>query len=255
MMKRCGKYQQWLLGYLLATWAVVFFNGLMSDDEREAETWGLLQWCAVIVVTMLLIACAFIAWKSVFVVRREQAASLQNVRSIGGLLLTWAADNSGIFPDALDYPEGKTANRVFRRLCQDDVWLDERIFGAARSPFKPDGNTGSVPEHEQALEPHENHWMMFGEQSNVSPSNQVVLFENSADASWPPWWHRGVEEPVRGRVWPGGKIAVCFTDCSVMMVTLADKGGKLMLPESVLIPNPNPKFSRPLPSILDIETR
>lgn len=226
----------------------------MDQADKPTKKWRWLQWGSVLGVTGLVGLISMASWQMVKMAG-EQAASIKNVRSIGGLFLAWAADNGGIFPDAIHYDERKTANLVFRQLFKDELLDDEKLFGAVRSPYKPDGEVGLAPYYAQAVGPNENHWMMFGEQSNASPSNQVVLFENSADASWPPWWHRGVEGPMRGRVWPGGKIAICFTDCSVMMVTLVDKDGKLMLPESVLIPDPNPKFPRPLPSVLDIETR
>lgn len=224
----------------------------MDQADKPTKKWGWLQWGSVLGVTGLVGLISMASWQLVKTAG-EQAASIKNVRSIGGLFLAWAADNGGIFPDAIHYDERKTANLVFRQLFKDELLDDEKLFGAVRSPYKPDGEVGLAPHYAQAVGPNENHWMMFGGLSNTSSPNEILLFENSVNAAWPLWWRKGEDEPRRGRAWPDGKIGVCLTDLSVQLVTLEERGGKLTLPAAVIVSYPEGYQNDR--SVLDIETK
>ncbi len=224
----------------------------MHQQARPARKWGPLQWAITLGVALLWGFASVATFRSI-TIAGEQAAAVKNLRAVGGMLHAWASENGGIFPDALHFPEGKTANRVFRQLFTNGICEDELVFTAPESPFKPDGKIGSNPAFEDAVEANENHWMMFGGQSNSTAPHEILVFENSVNASWPPHWQKNEEEPKRGRAWPDGRVAVCQNDLSVMLAKLELRGGKLVLPDSLLIPNP--AHPMPSPTVLDIETR
>lgn len=224
----------------------------MHQQARPARKWGALQWAITLGVVLLWGFASVATFRSI-TTAGEKASAVKNLRAVGGMLHAWASENGGIFPDALHYPEGKTANRVFRQLFIDGICQDEQTFSAPRSPFKPDGKIGSKPAFEDAVGANENHWMMFDGLSNSTAANEILVFENSVNAAWPPFWQKDEEEPKRGRAWQGGWVAVCQNDLSVMFVKLELRGGRLVLPNSLLISNP--RHPTPPPTVLDIETR
>jgi hypothetical protein len=195
--------------------------------------------------------------------KSNQMKGGSNARQIIGLMMTYASDNEGHYPDHGKDLSKLTANAALRTLVQEGLVQDESIFGCPGSRFMGDKNLGEAPDYAQALEAGENHWMMIANQSNTTPAHYPVLLENGADVSWPPRWLPETsyvarrfaewtgEHPPRGRSWEKGTILVGFNDASIQTVKLELQDGLLALPESVL----KPEGKEPLPElrILDVE--
>lgn len=232
-----------------------------NEPEKPKKGWGCLQWGVVVGV------CFFVGiiWPTFLAIqtRSHQVKASSNARQIIGLMMSYASDYEGHYPDHGKEPSKLTANAALRSLVQEELIHDETIFGSQESRFKPDGNLGQAPDYAQALEPGENHWMMVANQKNTSPTHYPILMENAADVSWPPKWlppawflSRKYAEwtgppPPRGRSWGNGTIIVGFNDASVQTVKLERKDGRMHLPDSVL----KPAGKEPLPElkILDVE--
>jgi hypothetical protein len=166
-------------------------------------------------------------------------------------LRIWANDNGGVYPDA-KLPGVKTSNEVFRVLFTEEIIQDERIFGGKGAPYQPDNNIGEAPDYLQALQSWENHWMMASGYQTRTPGHFPFVFENAMSPDWPLTWNKDkVVQPVRGRVWKGGKIIVGRADNSVNLETLEKTSTGYQLPESFL----KPRGKEPVPrlSILDIK--
>lgn len=181
----------------------------MNEPEKPKKGWGWLQW-SVAVVVMLLMASLYVPTFARISPMANQSSTSNNCRQIIMALKIYAGDNNGVFPD------GETANLVFRKLIQKEVVQDERIFGGKVSPFVPDGNVGIAPNFEEAVSPGENHWMIV---AGLKPGNAATIpfvFENSTNHAWPPVWRNDPQSlPLRGRVWRGGKIIAGRLDNSV----------------------------------------
>lgn len=169
-------------------------------------------------------------------------------RSITMCVRIWANENDEKYPDSI-LGEKATANMAFRELYKSDIVQDERIFGAPRTPYIPDGEIGSAPDFSKALEPGENHWMFVAGLSTKSPGRTPLFFENALDTSWPPKWLPGFfMHHVRGRSWRGKGIVVAFNDGSNYLVPLKKHGDHLTLSDEVL-------EGLPALKVLDIEER
>lgn len=177
-----------------------------------------------------------------------QTRAVNAAHEFGIAVKIWAYENSGKYPD-FKLGEKATSNMVFRELYKSEIVQDERLFGAPRSPFIPDGEIGSAPDYLQALQPGENHWMLVAGLSPQSLGRTPLCFENALDASWPPKWRPGFFMPhVRGRSWRGKTIVVGFNDGSNWLVPLKKQGDYLTLPDDALQGLPPLK-------VLDIEER
>jgi hypothetical protein len=247
----------------IAFGAALDWNAGMSENEPEKakKGWGCVQWSVVVVMLFMggivLPAYEFIAKKS------NQMRAGESFRQIFHLMMTYASDHEGYFPDHDKDLSTLTANATFRSFMQEGLILDETIFGCPASRFIPDKNIGEAPNYAQALEPGENHWMMVANLSNESPGHYPMILESAADVAWPPRWlpvdgyaSRKYAEwtgvlPPRGRSWADGSILVGFNDGSLQTVKLELKEGRMHLPESVL----KPTGKEPLPElrILDVE--
>ena len=222
----------------------------MNEPEKPKKGWGCLQWGVVIGVILLLLSLlgphfGCIAHMS------NQTSTLNNTRQMIMAMKIWAQENGGAYPDSF-FQERPTANQVFRRIVQEEIIQDERIFGAKKSFVRIDGNIGVAPEFDQAVQPGENHWMMTAGLNTKSPANTPVVFENAISSTWPlRWFSTHQEELIRGRTWTKGKIIVGFNDNRVELIELQRKGDVLVLPDTVMIPN----GTTPLPplKVLDIE--
>lgn len=228
----------------------------MSEPEvPKKKGWGCLQW-GVVIVSLILLGLYFMPCYCCITVKANQMKAGSNARQIIGLLLTYAADNNGQYPNAIKNPIThklpQTANEAFRALVQEGLVQDETIFGCPVSRFMPDKNIGEAPAYDQALIAGENHWMMVVGMTNTSPSHYPLVMENTADATWPPRWFAGKSmKPVRGRTWENDDIIVGFNDASVQTVRLEKKGDYLCLPKSVLEPEGKPPL--PVMKLLEIE--
>lgn len=238
-----------------------------NEPEKPKKGWGCLAWTVVLVVGALM-AFLFVPSYSLITPKALQMQASSKARHIVGLLLTYAADYNGNFPDALLKGDGLTANAVFRELVKDGLVQDETIFGCPKSGFIPDKEIGSAPDFPKALEPGENHWAYVAGLSNTSPSHFPVVMESAVDGKLPPQWLLPPEaeqswfarqfmsekklfpKAVPGRTWGGGTIIVARNDASVEPVKLTEKDGFMHLPESFL----KPEGKEPLPplKLLDV---
>jgi len=184
----------------------------------------------VVITIIAIIASLAVPTYNLITVKANQMKGSSNCRQIIGLLLTYAADNNGLYPDSVTNPvTGSvplTSNDAFRALVQEGLVQDETIFGCPGSRFMPDKNIGIAPTFDQALIAGENHWAMTQGQSNTTSSIMPIVFENPAAAGWPPQWNcDAAGKPVAGRAWPGGTIIIGKNDASVETVKLMSQQG------------------------------
>lgn len=218
----------------------------------------------VTVIVLLLLAflgfCVFTSLK----LKSAQMTTGDNARHIYGMLLTYASDHNGYYPDSVKAREGLTANAAFREIFKEGLIEDESIFGGLYSRFVPDNSIGSEPNFEQALQAGENHWMMTAGNTNTTAVIIPIFFENTVDATWPPRWlppsyfSYGYSEvtstpPPRGRSWPNGTILVTKNDGSTQAMKLVEKDGFMHLPDSYL--KPEGGWAIPPMKMLDVEEK
>ncbi len=204
---------------------------LHQRTDRRAP-WVLRPWEATVVIFLF----AFIIALYGTVIRgRErhgwarQVQASNNCRQIIISLKSYAGDHGG------KYPDGATANDVFRQLIKEGLLEDERIFSAPASPYLGDNNVGTAPDYAEALEPGENHWAMTRGLKDDSPGDCPLVFENPAQATWPPRWdgeHAGQAYP--GRAWKGDKIIVGNNDGSVTVGKLIRDGNPLLTLQPIM---------------------
>lgn len=247
-----------------------------NEPEKPKRGWGWLQWSVVLVVLGLL-AYLVISFGCNLWVKRDQMRAANSPRDILGLLMTYASEHNGYFPDHGKDLAKFTSNEAFRSFFkegllgsddepavgEDGFASGETIFGCPESRFTPDWKVGMPPDYAEALTPGENHWMMIAGLNNQSPAHYPLVMENSVEASWPPHWLPSSSKlswlvskirsilPPRGRSWQGDTIIIGFCDASVRTMILERKNNQLHLPESIL----KPEGQEPLPTlkILDIE--
>ena len=152
----------------------------------------------------------------------NQTSTSNNCRQIIMSMKIFANDNNSIYPDTYNNPQtggqAITSNDAFRVLIQEDIIQDERIFGAKASKFIPDGNVGTAPSFDQALQAGENHWALTQGQTTSSNGIMPLVFENPLAPSWPPQWNcDAAGQPREGRSWRGGKIIIGRNDNSVQV--------------------------------------
>lgn len=226
----------------------------MNELAPTKKGWSCLIW-TVVIITILLLALNFLPQYGLIPVRSNQARGSQNARQIGLLLHAWAAEHDGRYPDHGRDLGTLTSNEVFRELIRDDPKSDESLFGCPGSMFMPDNNIGFAPAYDQALTAGENHWAMVAGLSHTqSPGHYPLIFENTAESSWPPsWLADSAGKPLKGRVYYGGKLIVGFNDGSVELVELKREGQRMRLPVAVLEPPHKEKI--PELKILDVMGR
>lgn len=241
-----------------------------NEPEKPKKGCGCLAWTVVLVVGALM-AFLPVPTYGLITPKAVQMKASSNARQIVGLLMTYASDYSGNYPDAFLKDDGLTANAVFRELVKDILVQDETIFGCPNSGFIPDKEIGSAPDFPKALEPGENHWAYVAGLSNTSPSHFPLVMESAVDGKLPPKWLLPPEaeeswfarqfrsekklfpRAVPGRSWGGGTIIVARNDASVETLKLTEKDGFMHLPESFL----KPEDKEPLPELklLDVERK
>jgi hypothetical protein len=100
--------------------------------------------------------------------------------------------------------------------------------------FMPDGNIGTAPSFDQALQAGENHWALTQGQTTSSNGIMPLVFENPLAPSWPPQWNcDAAGQPKPGRAWRGGKIIIGRNDNSVNVEQLATKRGPAVGPKAM----------------------
>ncbi len=233
-----------------------------NEPEKAEKGWGCLQWIVVLVVFVLVIYNFFPSYGQI-TVKANQMKGRSNARQITGLLLTYASDNSGHYPDFGKDLSKLTSNQAFHELVKEGLVQDETIFSCPGSPFTSDKDIGLAPDYAKALTPGENHWMLVAGLKNNSPAHYPVMMENAVEATWPPKWlpypsyiSRKLasipgRKPLRGRSWENNAVIIAFNDASVQAVQMDLKDDRLHLPESTL----KPEGKEPLPTlkILNIE--
>jgi prepilin-type N-terminal cleavage/methylation domain-containing protein len=186
----------------------------MKPKQNTRRGFSLLELLVVITIIGLLAGMAMSAIQSAQV-SAHLATATHNSKQIVIALKAYAADHHGLYPDARRDNPPATANDAFRMLFQNGSIKDERIFTSPVSAFQPDGDFGSAPEFEKALEAGENHWCLVKGHSDATDGNAPLVFENPVSTSWPPAWNASMAgRPVDGRAWSGGRIIVARNDGS-----------------------------------------
>lgn len=188
-------------------------------NEPPKQRWGCLQWGIVVGVLLLLISL-LIPTFNVTAKIGDQTRALNNCKQIILSLKQYARDAGATYPDG-GHADFRSANEVFRELFKKEILLDERIFGCPKSVFVPDNQIGKAPSFDKALMPGECHWVLVKNQSEDSPGNAALVFENCLKVSWPLTWDVSVEAgDKRGRAWPRGEIIIGRNDGSVVVEKL-----------------------------------
>ncbi len=185
-----------------------------------------MQWGVVLTVALLgwMLAAALVPFTSK---SSSQMKGVSNCKQIILSLKQYAKDNGSAYPDAGPAAVGtKSSNQIFRRLFQEEIVTDERIFGCPpRSVFVPDGDIGIKPDFAKALTPGECHWMLLKFQTDFSIGDMPIVVENALNAAWPPKWDVSDQAGnKRGRAWKGGKIIIGRNDGSVSVEKLSPVG-------------------------------
>src|SRR5262245_16153909 len=103
-----------------------------------------------LLVTLTVAGCAQQASKYALV------KTITNCREVAAAIKLYALDHQGAYPDKA-VPDAKNSNAVFRQIILSGVTEKEGIFSGGESVFASDGNLGVKPNHEEMLQPGENH--------------------------------------------------------------------------------------------------
>lgn len=156
--------------------------------------------------------------------RGNTTRGISNCRQIISALRAYSYDHDGKYPDA-EFTVPRSSNGVFRALFKENVLDNELVFGCPVSPFVPDGNIGEDGDRSKALEAGENHWAMTRRLSDSAKGDIPLIYENPAEATWPPTWNVDAKGTLtRGRAWGSG-IIIGMNDTSVSMQPLGSKKG------------------------------
>ncbi len=187
-----------------------------------------MAWQAVATLVLLASILSALAVASVKEYRENCtiAKPIANCRQIILSIRLYAPDEDGSYPDAR-VPGAIDSNAVFRELFKAGTLEDEKIFGCGASPFNPDGDIGTRPDYAHALESGENHWAMTSGLNDKAPGNMPLVYENPAEAAWPPTWNADMKGlPAKGRVWADGGVILGTNDTSVEWLKLASRTGE-----------------------------
>jgi hypothetical protein len=200
------------------------------------------QWIAGGLALLLVILVLIASARGRMCVITCDTKAVAHCRQIIIAIRLYAADEGGAYPDS-KVPTAKDSNTAFWQLFVSGAIEDERIFGCRVGPFDVDDELGFTPEFEWALEAGENHWAMTKGADDRSQDDVPLVFENPAEASWPPKWNADAAgQPVKGRAWSSGKIVVGTNDTSVELLQLASRKGSSVPLKS--LPNGGNPFER-----------
>jgi hypothetical protein len=168
-------------------------------------------------------------------VQAPQMKAPSNCKQIIGLLLAYAAENDGHFPDSVTNPVTGalplTSNDAFRTLFQEGLTQEEKIFGCPTSCFSADSNIGVAPTFDQTLRPGENQWAMTAGLTIKDSGAVPLVFENPVTTTWPPQWNASAAgKPLVGRARAGGKVVIGKLDGSVEVMLLQSTEGESVGP-------------------------
>lgn len=160
--------------------------------------------------------------------KSDQAEAVKNCGMIIVTLRLYSSDCAGNYPDNDHLPHPTTANGAFRECFRNGVCYDEKIFTCSLSPFHPDGEIGSAPKFNKALERGENHWALSKGLSDSASGFYPLVYENPVTIvdGLPEWNADDAGKPTPGRCWPGGKVIIGFNDSSVAFLPLEKATGK-----------------------------
>jgi prepilin-type N-terminal cleavage/methylation domain-containing protein len=198
----------------------------MKTQRNHAFT--LIELLVVITIIAILASLAVPAYNGIQRMG-NQTKGVNNAKQIILALKQFSKDNNSQYPDSVTNTMtggiAATANDAFRFLIQEQIVLDERIFGCPAG-YNPDNNLGTAPGYGMALTPGENHWAMTAGQTDATQGNMPIVFENPVSSGWPPQWNADVAGQIRpGRTWPGGEIIIGRNDGSVQVEKLNGKRG------------------------------
>jgi len=198
----------------------------MKTQRNHAFT--LIELLVVITIIAILASLAVPAFTMVQT-QGNQMKGVSNCKQIILSLKQFSKDNNSQYPDSVPNPltggTAQNANDAFRYLVQEQIVTDERIFGCPAG-YNPDNNIGIAPGFGMALTAGENHWAMTAGQTDTTPGNMPMVFENAASNGWPPQWNADVAGQIKpGRTWPGGVIIIGRNDGSVAVEKLNGKRG------------------------------
>ncbi len=152
--------------------------------------------------------------------RGNQTKGINNCKQIITTLKLYSGDNAGSYPMGKS-PAPANSNVAFRELFIAGVADSEAIFGCPSSDYGgktglPDGNIGTSPTYDKALETLENHWATVAGISDSASGAYPLVWECSTDAVWDPSWNADAAgKTIKGRTWSGGKVIIGANDGSV----------------------------------------
>jgi prepilin-type N-terminal cleavage/methylation domain-containing protein len=196
---------------------------------RTQQGFTLIELLVVITIIALLASLAMPVYGTV-TEKGNITKTINNAKQIFLALKVYASDNDGRYPDSAKDDTGKSidakdSNTVFRQLFIANILADERIFNSPASPFIADGNIGTAPSFDKALDKGENHWAMMGGLNDSASPGSPVVFENAKTSDADPAWDtKSVGKSTKGRVWSGPSIVVGLNDGSVQKIKLTTDG-------------------------------
>jgi prepilin-type N-terminal cleavage/methylation domain-containing protein len=149
----------------------------------------------------------------------DRTASASNAGNIFKMLTLYASDNDGA------YPKGESSsNDAFRQLFIEGIAQDEKPFKVTGSQWHsaaktngPDGDIGSAPNYEQALERGENHWAYTSGLNQTSNGNLPIIMDGFVEGQIGSYTNLKTK---KGGVWGGSNAIIVYTNGSAVQEKL-----------------------------------
>ncbi len=206
---------------------------------KHHNTWrgfSLIELMVVITIIGTLSAVSTPALK-VAMLNAQQNAAMQNAKSIGLGLRSYAQDSEGMFP-TVD-PSGNryaTSNEAFRELLPD--YIDsERIFAVKRSAW---GNTvdGRIDEPEDRLRAGENHYAYISGLLDTSRSDWPLVVDGTNGSG-----KYSTKLGEKGGCWEGRKGILITVGGSAHLIKMVGEDDERFIP----------RYGYPEENALDVE--